>query len=283
VNYAGPDTNGTTVNGTCTDKAGNRAGGTSPSFKYDSTPPTLSNVGFDWDDGTATLTWSASPDTKEIEIDRTPGTAGPDPSAVFKGLASSFEDRGLKNKVKYVYTISLFDDAGNKATDTVSIIPGAKLYSPARGTTLKSPPLLAWRPVAGAAYYNVQLYYGVGATMRLLSSVGVSGRKVMSVWPLQPRYRLKKAWKFKGKARKLAADREQVRPAHRSERLLHREALAGQFASTGPALFWPLVPPTPPEASAATTRTSHATRQRINSRIDAFDAVAASEFASRSP
>ena len=204
VNYAGPDTSGTTVNGTCTDKAGNRAGGTSPSFKYDSTPPTLSNVGFDWDDGTATLTWSASPDTKAIEIDRAPGTAGPDPSAVFKGLASSFEDRGLKNKVKYVYTISLFDDAGNKATDTVSIIPGAKLYSPARGTTLKSPPLLAWRPVAGAAYYNVQLYYGVGATMRRLSSVGVSGRKVMSVWPLQPRYRLKKAWKFKGKARKLA-------------------------------------------------------------------------------
>ena len=69
---------------------------------------------------------------------------------------------------------------------------------------MKSPPLLAWRPVAGAAYYNVQLYYGVGATMRRLSSVGVSGRKVLSVWPLQPRYRLKKAWKFKGKARKLA-------------------------------------------------------------------------------
>jgi hypothetical protein len=204
VNYAGPETSGTTVNGTCTDNAGNRAGGTSPSFKYDSTPPTLSNVGFDWDDGTATLTWSASPDTKAIEIDRTPGTAGPDPSAVFKGLASSFEDRGLTNKVKYVYTISVFDDAGNKATDSVSIIPGAKLYSPARGTTLKSPPLLAWRPVAGAAYYNVQLYYGVGATMRRLSSVGVSGRKVLSAWPLQSRYRLKKAWKFKGKARKLA-------------------------------------------------------------------------------
>src|SRR6476661_2381772 len=204
VNYAGPDTSGTTGNGTCTDNAGNRAGGTSPSFKYDSTPPTLSNVGFDWDDGTATLTWSASPDRKAIEIDGTPGTAGPDPSAVFKGLASSFEDRGLTNKVKYNYTISVFDDAGNKATDSVSIIPGAKLYSPARGTTLKSPPQLAWRPVVGAAYYNVQLYYGVGAAMRRLSSVVVSGRKVLSVWPLQPRYRLKKAWKFKGKARKLA-------------------------------------------------------------------------------
>ena len=202
--YGGPDSASASFSGTCTDNAGNRAGGTSPSFKYDSTPPTLTNVGFDWDDGTATLTWSASPDTKAVEIDRTPGTAGPDPSAVFKGLASSFEDRGLTNKVKYVYTISVFDDAGNKATDSVSIIPGAKLYSPARGTTLKSPPLLAWRPVAGAAYYNVQLYYGVGATMRRLSSVSISGRKVLSVWPLQSRYRLKKGWKFKGKARKLA-------------------------------------------------------------------------------
>ena len=54
-------------------QCGNRAGGTSPAFKYDSTPPTISNVGFDWDDGTATLTWTPSADTKAIEIDRTPG------------------------------------------------------------------------------------------------------------------------------------------------------------------------------------------------------------------
>src|SRR6266851_3585864 len=125
VTYPGPDTTSTTVNGTCTDKAGNRAGGTSPAFKYDATPPTISNVGFDWDDGTATLTWTASPDTKAIEIDRTPGTAGPDPSAVFKGLASSFEDTGLTNKVKYVYTINGYDEAGNKASASVSIVTGA--------------------------------------------------------------------------------------------------------------------------------------------------------------
>ena len=127
VTYPGPDTSSTTVNGTCTDKAGNRAGGASPAFKYDATPPTISNVGFDWDDGTATLKWTASPDTKAIEIDRTPGTAGPDPSAVFKGLASSFEDTGLTNKVKYVYTINGYDEAGNKASESVSIVPGAKL------------------------------------------------------------------------------------------------------------------------------------------------------------
>src|SRR6266480_2678597 len=183
VTYPGPDTNSTTVNGTCTDKAGNRAGGTSPAFKYDATPPTISNVGFDWDDGTATLTWTASPDTKAIEIDRTPGTAGPDPSAVFKGLASTFEDTGLTNKVKYVYTVNGFDEAGNKASDSVTIVPGAKLYSPARGTVLKSPPLLAWRPVAGASYYNLQIFYGVsGKAFRRVASVAVSGRKVLTTW-----------------------------------------------------------------------------------------------------
>src|SRR5437899_3347759 len=204
VTYPGPDTNSTTVNGTCTDKAGNRAGGTSPAFKYDATPPTISNVGFDWDDGTATLTWTASPDTKAIEIDRTPGTPGPDPSAVFKGLASTFEDTGLTNKVKYVYTISGYDEAGNKASESVSIVPGAKLYSPARGSIVTSLPLLAWRPVTGASYYNLQVFYGVGKALRRVTSLTVSGRKVMSVWPNQPRYRMQKSWKYKGKVRKLA-------------------------------------------------------------------------------
>ena len=204
VTYPGPDTDSTTVNGTCTDKAGNRAGGTSAAFKYDATPPTISNLGFDWDDGTATLTWTASPDTKAIEIDRTPGTAGPDPSAVFKGLASRFEDTGLTNKVKYVYTINGFDEAGNKASESLSIVPGAKLYSPARGSIVRTLPLLAWRPVAGASYYNLQVYYGVGKALRHVASLDVSGRKVMSVWPLQPRYRMKKTWKYKGKTRKLA-------------------------------------------------------------------------------
>jgi hypothetical protein len=203
VAYPGPDTDSTTLNGTCTDKAGNRAGGTSPAFRYDATPPTIGNLGFDWDDGTATLTWTASPDTKAIEIDRTPGTAGADKSTVFKGLASSFEDTGLTNKVQYTYTINGYDEAGNKASDSVSIVPGAKLYSPARGAVVTSLPLLAWRPVTGASYYNLQVYYGVGKALRRVASFNESGRKVMSAWPQQPRYRMKKTWAYKGKARKL--------------------------------------------------------------------------------
>jgi hypothetical protein len=205
VSYNGPDTTGTSVNGTCTDKAGNRASGTSPSFKYDSTPPKITNVGVDWDDGSATLTWSASADTKSVEIDRIPGPNGPGAGAVFTGLASSFEDKGLTNKVKYVYTITALDDAGNKATESVTIIPAAKLYSPARGAAVTSPPLLGWRKVPGASYYNLQVYFGVaGKALRRVASLNVSGRKVLTAWPVQPHYRMKKSWKFKGKTRKLA-------------------------------------------------------------------------------
>jgi hypothetical protein len=202
--YAGPDTSSTTVNGNCRDNAGNSTGGTSPAFKYDSTPPTLTNVGTDWDDGTATLSWTASSDTKTIEVDRAPGKDGAPSSPVYQGSASSFQDSGLQNKVKYTYTITGFDDAGNKAVDTVSIIPGAKLYSPARGSNVVSPPLLAWRPFSGATYYNVQLYFGVGNAFRRVASVDVSGRKVLSVWPLKTHYRLKKAWKWNKKKHSLA-------------------------------------------------------------------------------
>jgi hypothetical protein len=203
--YSGPDTSNTAVNGTCRDNAGNTASGTSPAFKYDATPPKIANVAADWDDGTATLTWSASPDTTAIEIDRAPGKEGPDPSAVFNGgLTGRFEDTGLKNKVKYVYTINAFDQAGNKATDNVTIVPGAKLFSPARGAFVTSPPLLAWRAYPGATYYNLQVYYGVGKSLRQLASVTVSGRKVLSTWPVKPKYRMQKTWKYKGKKRALS-------------------------------------------------------------------------------
>ena len=71
----------------------------------------------------------------------------------------------------------------------------------------------------------------------------------MSVWPLQPRYRLKKAWKFNGKHRKLAPGhyRWYVYPASGSatankygpligaERLRRDEALAGRSHAPGSA------------------------------------------------
>ncbi len=44
--------------------------------------------------------------------------------------------------------------------------------------------MLAWTPVRGATYYNVQLFHG--------------GGKVLSMWPAHARLQLPRAWRFKG-------------------------------------------------------------------------------------
>ena len=138
VTYSGPDNSNTTVSGSCGDDAGNRSGDSSFTLKYDSTPPTLTDVRVEAGDKFAILSWVASPDTKSIEILRSPGPAGPDPGVVFNGLASSYEDATVTNQVKYVYTINGFDDAGNKVVQTISVTPAAMLYSPARGAVVKA-------------------------------------------------------------------------------------------------------------------------------------------------
>ena len=208
VTYSGPDNSNTTVSGSCSDAAGNKSGDSSFTLKYDSTPPTLTDVRVEAGDKFAILSWVASPDAKSIEILRSPGPAGPDPGVVFTGIASSYEDATVTNRVRYMYTISGFDDAGNKVVQTISVTPAALLYSPARGAVVKAPPLLAWKKMPRTSYYNVQLYFGTtGLSSRRVLSVSVSGRKVLSVWPTQPRFRLRKQWVFKGKHYKL-------RPGH---------------------------------------------------------------------
>jgi hypothetical protein len=188
--YSGPDNANATVSGTCVDGAGNTSGtATSPAFKYDSTPPKLSNIGVSVNDKYVALTWTASPDTTEVDVTRTPGTAGADPSTVYTGLGSRYDDHAVKNKVKYSYTLTAVDQAANKTVDTVTVVPAAALYSPAQGAVVHSPPLLAWKAVRGATYYNVQLLRG--------------GRKILSVWPLKTKYRVTRTWAFRGKKYKL--------------------------------------------------------------------------------
>jgi len=68
-------------------------------------------------------------------------------------------------------------------------VPAAALYSPVGGAVVHNPPLLAWRSVAGATYYNLQLFRG--------------SRKILSVWPVSPRYPLSRAWTFRGKTVRL--------------------------------------------------------------------------------
>jgi hypothetical protein len=64
------------------------------------------------------------------------------------------------------------------------------LLSPQLGARVTAPPLLAWRRVARASYYNVQLYRG-----RV---------KVLSAWPTRPRLQLRKRWRYLGRRRTLS-------------------------------------------------------------------------------
>jgi hypothetical protein len=184
VTYNGPDGVSATVNGSCSDNAGNSNGG-SYALKYDATPPTLANLDVVSGDSDVTLSWTASPDTTSIEVVRSPGPAGPDPATVFSGLASRYEDTTVVNHVRYVYTVKAFDDAGNAAQQTISVIPASPLYSPAGGSVVKGPPLLAWRPVENATYYNVQVFR--------------ASKKILSRWPVKARFRMKLKWTFRGR------------------------------------------------------------------------------------
>jgi hypothetical protein len=63
------------------------------------------------------------------------------------------------------------------------------LLAPRGGARVTKPPLLRWRPVARARYYNVQVFRG--------------GRKVLSAWPTRARLRLGARWKFAGRVQRL--------------------------------------------------------------------------------
>ena len=189
--YSGPDSDSAKLTGTCTDKAGNTAS-RPVSFKYDDTPPKLSDVTVAVGNGTATLRWTASADVSSVVVERTPGRNGKAPTMVYKGDGRSFTDARLKNGERYRYTLNAVDDAANVATASTTAVPLA-LTSPLQGQKLKHPPLLRWSPVPGAGYYNVQLFLG--------------SRKVMSAWPVGTSLKLTETWKFGGRTYRLGKGR----------------------------------------------------------------------------
>jgi hypothetical protein len=70
---------------------------------------------------------------------------------------------------------------------------GGKGVAPPRGERVREPPVLRWKRVRRATYYNVQLYR--------------RHRKILSRWPRRSSLRLQRQWRYKGTRRRLAPGR----------------------------------------------------------------------------
>ena len=187
--YAGPDSAGAGVVGSCQDIAGNPAR-TSLSFKYDATPPTLAGLTMKPGNRSETIAWRASSDTVVVEVARAPGRKGAAETVVYRGPATSYRDKGLVVGRRYHYRVMGFDEATNKVEHAVDVVATGPLLSPVPGQRIASsaPPNLVWVAVRRASYYNLQL---------------VRGRKVLSVWPARPGFQLRRTWLYKGRRYRL--------------------------------------------------------------------------------
>jgi hypothetical protein len=183
--FGGPEGVGVAVGGTCTDHAGHTASGAFP-INYDSTPPRAPSVDAMPGKRRVRLTWTKPPDS-HAEVTRLGG--GNPPAVVYVGPDDSFTDRQLENGRRYRYVVTLIDQAGNRAARSDSTVPTAsKLLLPSRGARLKKRrapgPLLVWKSVRKARYYNVQVFR--------------DGVKVLSAWPKRAQLRLERRWTYQG-------------------------------------------------------------------------------------
>ncbi len=183
--YSVADSTSASVNGTCTDNAGQVAGA-AVSFKYDGSPP-APRLSASPGDGAVGLRWSTNDvaPISRVRITRSPGLHDARPSIIYTGSSTAITDHRAQDGRRYRYTVELTDQAGNKTLDTIVVTPGPRLQSPRPGQHLSAPPRLAWTTVRGAAYYNVQLFR-------------VGSGKILSLWPTRPTLQLPAHWRFGG-------------------------------------------------------------------------------------
>jgi hypothetical protein len=183
--YGGPDGGGVGVSGSCRDVAGNVTSGAF-TLNYDATPPPKPIVSVLPGNHRVAISWSSA--QNEAEIVRVGNSSSQ--AVVFRGASEKFTDTHLRNGRRYRYRVALIDQAGNRSTAAKSAVPtNSPLLLPANNAHLESAPMLVWKRVRHARYYNAQLLRG--------------SRKVLSRWPRKTRLQLHERWRFQGRVHRL--------------------------------------------------------------------------------
>ena len=163
------------VVGSCRDAAGNSAEA-GQAFQYDATAPALRKTEAKVDKGVARDRLGACRRRRA----RSSSSGARDQRrrsrrSSTRGNGAAFVDKTVRAGIRYRYEISVerpggqrHDEGGHATAGTASA-----LYGPAAGAVVKAPPLLRWKAVPRATFYNVQLYR--------------NGVKVLSTWPGSPR------------------------------------------------------------------------------------------------
>ncbi len=202
----------TRITFTATDSSGNTAtaqaelnvvtGVVSPT-KQDTTPPKdVTRLKAKSGDRFVVLTWvKPTTDFDHLRISRSPGKNGAPATVVYSGAGTQLKDAKLANGVEYRYVVVAYDRAGNFSPGVAARATPVRplLYAPAAGEAVTKPPQLRWAGVAGATYYNVQVYRA-----RLAKTIQ-PGVKILSAWPKRPQLALTTTWKFNGKTQRLTA------------------------------------------------------------------------------
>ena len=154
-------------------------------------PANVSNLQVFTGSGFVRLVWNTVSGAMQYLVYRSlggaRGLADAHGELVYKGTATTYTDRGLKNGVEYRYVVVSEDSAGNQSAGVAAAaMPRLNLLrSPKDGARLKTVPKLVWTRNAEASYYNVQLYRGQ--------------QKILSSWPVVATMKLKRTWKYEGK------------------------------------------------------------------------------------
>jgi hypothetical protein len=200
----------TRITFTATDSAGNTAtaqsaltvvtGPVTPRVRDTTPPKDVTKLRAKPGDRFVLLTWvPPKADFLRVTVARSPGRGGARSTVVYRGSAKQLRDANLANGVEYRYVVVAYDAAGNFSPGAVArAVPNRPLlYAPAEATAVTKPPRLRWLGVAGATYYNVQLYR---APVRRPLALGT---KILSTWPTRPQIALARAWKFNGRTQRL--------------------------------------------------------------------------------